>query len=105
MLVHNHPHSHGSNRIDNHRAASGETFGKDHAHKHNTREEGEAVPDKIPPDFEHSHNHAHTDVEEVTDADTNLPVHRVLSGNVSDTSASKPQFMQERTTKAPRPEG
>lgn len=89
MLAHNHPHSHGESRIDNHRAASGETFGKDHAHKHNPKDDREDVPDKIPADFEHTHEHGHTDVDVVTDADTNMPVHRVLAGRDKVTEASE----------------
>lgn len=89
MLAHSHPHSHGLGRIDNHRAASGETFGKDHAHKHNPKDDREDVPDKIPADFEHTHEHGHTDVDVVTDADTNMPVHRVLAGKDKVTEASE----------------
>ena len=89
MLAHSHPHSHGESRIDNHRAASGETFGKDHAHKHNPKDDREAAPDKIPADFEHTHEHGHTDVDVVTDADTNMPVHRVLAGRDKVTEASE----------------
>jgi cbb3-type cytochrome oxidase cytochrome c subunit len=89
MLAHSHPHSHGENRIDNHQAASGEPFGKNHAHKHNPKDPHEHVPDKIPPDFEHVHEHGHSDVDVVTDADTNTPVHRVLAGKDKVTDASE----------------
>lgn len=101
MLVHNHPHSHGVDRIDNHRAASGETFGKDHAHKHNPKDERENTPDKIPADFEHEHDHGHTDVDVVVDADTKLPVHRVLSGRDKVTEASEAATPEHTTTEVP----
>ena len=89
MLAHSHPHSHGENRIDNHQAASGESFGKDHAHKHNPKDEREHVPDKIPADFEHAHEHRHSDVDVVVDADTKMPVHRVLKDKDRVTEASE----------------
>lgn len=104
MIAHSHPHSHGAERIDNHRAASGETFGKDHAHKHDPKDENQHTPDKIPADFEHTHEHGHTDVDVVTDADTKQPVHRVLAGRdkvTEESEAASPEHIAPDTSLHP----